>query len=382
MLYRRFGKTEQQVSILGFGCMRLPLLPGGNDAQIDEDLAIQLIRCAIDQGVNYIDTAYPYHGMTMGEGGASEPLVGRALQDGYRDKVFLATKSPCWLVQKPADFDRFLDEQLARLQTDHIDFYLMHALDTEKWAILKANGYAQFLDRAIASGRIRYAGFSFHDKLPLFKEIIDDYDWSFCQIQYNYLDEAFQAGTEGLRYAAAKDLGITIMEPLRGGKLAGSMPPDVQAVFDQAPEHYSPAQWGLRWVWNHPEVSVVLSGLNQLEHLQENLRTASEMLPNSLTAEQESIISQAKAIFKARTKVDCTGCRYCQPCPNDVPIPHIFNHYNNIYLFGAQDPADSQGLGKQAAKCIQCGLCEEHCPQGIAIRQQLAAIALEMGSAQ
>ena len=379
MLYRRFGKTEQMVSILGFGCMRLPLLDGGDNAQIDEALAIWLIRHAIEGGVNYIDTAYPYHGLTMGEGGASEPLVGRALGDGYREKVFLASKSPCWLVQKPEDFDRYLDEQLARLQTDHIDFYLMHALDAEKWAILKANDFAQFLDRAIASGRIRYAGFSFHDKLPLFKEIVDAYDWSFCQIQYNYLDETFQAGTEGLRYAAERDLGITIMEPLRGGKLAGVMPPDVQSVFDQSPLDYSPAQWGLRWVWNHPEVSVVLSGLNQLEHVDENLRTANEALPNSLSEEALAVIDQAKAIFKARTKVDCTGCRYCQPCPNDVPIPHIFKGYNDIYLFGDDDPASRKALGKQAANCIQCGLCEEHCPQGIAIRQQLAAIRAEMG---
>lgn len=381
MQYRRFGKTEQMVSILGFGCMRLPLLPD-TDGQIDEALAISLIREAIDQGVNYIDTAYPYHGQTMGEGGASEPLVGRALQDGYREKVFLATKSPCWLVQQPADFDRFLDEQLKRLQTDHIDFYLMHALDTEKWAILQANDFADFLDRAIASGRIRYAGFSFHDKLPLFKEIVDAYDWSFCQIQYNYLDEAFQAGTEGLRYAAERDLGVTIMEPLRGGKLAGVMPPDVQAAFDQSPIPYSPAQWGLRWVWNHPEVSVVLSGLNQADHLAENLRTAESMLPDSLTADELAIIDQAKAIFKARTKVDCTGCRYCQPCPNDVPIPQIFKNYNNIYLFGDNDPADRQTLGQQAAGCIKCGLCEEHCPQSIAIREQLSRIALEMETAQ
>lgn len=379
MQYRRFGKTEQMVSILGFGCMRLPLL---EDGQIDEELAISLIRQAVDQGVNYIDTAYPYHGQTMGEGGASEPLVGKALQDGYRDKVYLATKSPCWLVKEPADFDRFLDEQLARLQTDHLDFYLMHALDTEKWAILQANDFAGFLERAIASGRIRYAGFSFHDKLPLFKEIVDAYDWSFCQIQYNYLDEAFQAGTEGLRYAAQRDLGITIMEPLRGGKLAGTMPPDVQAAFDQSPASYSPAQWGLRWVWNHPEVSVVLSGLNQADHLTENLRTAETMLPDSLTADELAIIDQAKAVFKARTKVDCTGCRYCQPCPNDVPIPQIFKNYNNIYLFGDNDPADRQQLGQQAAGCIKCGLCEEHCPQSIAIRGQLAAIALEMETAQ
>ena len=276
MLYRKFGKTNEMVSALGFGCMRLPILPGGDQSKIDYDKATKLVRFAIDEGVNYIDTAYPYHGTGMGGGGASELFVAKALKDGYREKVKLATKLPSWLIKTREDMDKYLNEQLQRLETDSIDFYLIHALNADTWAVLKNLGISEFLDSAIKDGRIKYAGFSFHDKLPLFKEIVDYYDWSFCQIQYNYLDENFQAGTEGLKYASKKGLGVTIMEPLRGGKLAANLPKEALDVFDKAEIKRTPVDWALSWVWNHPEVSVVLSGMNEMNQIVENIKTASE----------------------------------------------------------------------------------------------------------
>ena len=324
MLYRKFGKTNEMVSILGFGCMRLPLIGEGDPSKIDEDKAVKLIRHAIDEGVNYIDTAYPYHGTGMDKGGASEPLVGKALADGYRKRVKLATKLPSWLIKTRADMDKYLNEQLERLNTDTIDFYLVHAINKTTWITLKEAGIVEFLDQAIKDGRIKYAGFSFHDKLDVFKEVVDYYDWSFCQIQYNYLDENFQAGTEGLMYAANRGLGVTIMEPLRGGKLA-NVPNDIKDIFDQASVERTPAQWGLRWVWNHPEVSVVLSGMNETKQISENIESASIAKENSLNANDLETIQKVKEIFTKKMKINCTACEYCMPCPQGVDIPKNFS---------------------------------------------------------
>lgn len=375
MLYRKLGKTDEMVSILGFGCMRLPLLPGGDSTKIDERLAIELVRYAIDKGVNYIDTAYPYHGTGMGSGGKSEPFVAKALKDGYREKVKLATKLPSWLIKTKEDMDKYLNEQLVRLETDSIDFYLVHAINKQVWPMLKEAGIAEFLDQAIKDGRIKYAGFSFHDKLDLFKEVVDYYDWSFCQIQYNYLDEIFQAGSEGLEYAARKDIGVVIMEPLRGGKLAGNLPEDVQNAFDQADVKRTPADWALRWVWNHPEVSVVLSGMNAMDQVEENLRSANEAEVNSLTGKDVGVIDQVKAIFKDKIKVDCTACGYCMPCPEGVNIPSCFSMYNTYHMFGKEEAYHIWLAPKQkASNCVACGLCETHCPQGISICEELANV--------
>lgn len=375
MLYRKLGKTNEMVSILGFGCMRLPLLEGGDPTKIDEKFALELVHHAIDKGVNYIDTAYPYHGTGMGQGGQSELFVAKALKNGYREKVKLATKLPSWLIKTREDMDKYLNLQLERLETDSIDFYLVHTINRELWSTLKEAGITEFLDQAIKDGRIKHAGFSFHDKLDLFKEVVDYYEWSFCQIQYNYLDEEFQAGREGLEYAAQKGLGVVIMEPLRGGKLAANLPEDVQNVLDQADKKRTPADWALRWVWNHPDVAIVLSGMNTMDQVAENLNSANDAEVNSLTANDVGVIDQAKAIFKEKIKVNCTACGYCMPCPEGVNIPTCFSMINNYHMFGQEDAYNIWLTPQQkASNCVECGLCETHCPQGILIREELKKV--------
>ena len=356
------------VSILGFGCMRLPLLPGGDPAKIDEALATKMIRYAIDEGVNYIDTAYPYHGTGMGSGGQSEPVTGRILKDGYRQRVKLATKLPSWLINSRSDMDRFLDEQLKRLDTDHIDFYLVHALNKGLWENVKKEGITGFLDQALQDGRIKYAGFSYHDKGENFKRIVDDYDWSFCQIQYNYLDEGFQAGHKGLEYAAGKGLGITIMEPLRGGKLAANLPKVVQATFDRALPKRTPAEWALSWIWNHREASTILSGMNTLEQVIQNIDSANHALEGSFSDTDLSVINAVKDIFKKRVKIGCTACAYCMPCPQGVNIPGCFDYYNNFQMFGKEENYHRFLKPQQrASACTECGSCLDLCPQSLVI---------------
>ncbi|MEZ0536531.1 aldo/keto reductase [Caldicellulosiruptoraceae bacterium PP1] len=377
MLYRKFGKTNEMVSILGFGCMRLPILDN-DPTKIDYDKATEMVRYAIDNGVNYIDTAYPYHGSGGDKGGASEPFVAKVLKDGYREKVKLATKLPSWLIKTHEDMDRLLNEQLKRLETDYIDFYLVHAINKDFWANLTKLGIDHFLNKALQSGKIKYAGFSFHDDVNLFKEVVDYYDWSFCQIQYNYLDEEYQAGKEGLQYAAKKGLGIVIMEPLRGGLLAKSLPQPVLEEFKNAKVKRTPAEWALRWIWNHEDVSVVLSGMNTLSDVIENIKTASDANPNSMTSEELLVIEKAKETFK-KIKVNCTGCEYCMPCPSGVNIPKNFLYYNKYYL--TENEAERNEIkynynkeiasNERASSCVECGKCETHCPQKIAIRQEL-----------
>ena len=285
--------------------MRLPSKNRG----IDEERTIRQIRHAIDSGVNYFDTAPAYHF------GKSEQILGKALQDGYREKVKIATKLPHWSVRERADMDRILAGQLATLKTDHIDYYLLHSLGKESWEKLEKLGVLEFLDKAKAEGKIRNAGFSFHGTFDAFRQIVDAYDWQFCQIQYNFLDEHNQAGTAGLRYAAGKNLAVMVMEPLRGGNLAGPVPEEIQKIWDEAPVKRSPAEWGLRWVWNHPEVTVVLSGMNNEAHIDENIRTAGSALPQSLPPEDLARIDRVKETYRQLMKVGCTGCGYCMPCP-------------------------------------------------------------------
>jgi predicted aldo/keto reductase-like oxidoreductase len=358
-------------------------LPSSGDQQfagkIDVPQAIGMIRAAIEGGVNYIDTAYPYHD------GESEVVVGKALSEGYRDRVFLATKLPSWLITSREDMDRYLDEQLARLATDHIDFYLLHGLNSEWWKNLVRLGVLEFLDRARADGRIRYPAFSFHDQFPVFKEIVDAYEWTFAQIQYNYMDEQNQAGTQGLRYAAEQGLGVVVMEPLRGGLLSGNVPIIHQHIRD-APVRRTPSEWGLRWVWNHPEVTVVLSGMSAMEQVVENLACAEQGLPGSLSAEELAVVETMRDTFASRVMIPCTGCRYCMPCQNGVDIPQCFMYYNQAYAYDAEEKAKgvylwalngtfSGGIPAYASCCIQCGECEEKCPQGLPIRESLQDVA-------
>lgn len=361
--------VDKDLSILGFGCMRLPLK---SDGHVDEPRAIRMIRHAIDSGVNYVDTAYPYHN------GESELVVGKALKDGYREKVILATKLPSWLVNSREDMDKYLNEQLQKLQTDHIDFYLVHSLMLPTWQKLESLGIGDFLEGAIVDGRIKYAGFSFHDNLKAFKKIVDAYDWTFCQIQYNFMDEHYQAGTPGLRYAAKKGLGIVIMEPLRGGLLAKQVPAAVD-IWDSSGEKRSPAEWGLRWVWDHPEVTVVLSGMSDMAQVEENLRVARHGLPGTLSKKELALYGKVKRLFKSRMQVECSGCGYCMPCPNGVDIPGCFELYNTAYMY--EDPEHAKASygfitrsGGEASKCEECGKCAEVCPQCIPIPERLKAI--------
>ena len=369
-----FGKTGLQVSPLGFGCMRFPVLDNDN-SRIDEKPAMEMVRYAIDHGVNYFDTAYPYHGFDFSKGGASEPFLAKALKDGYREKVYIATKLPSWLVETREDMDRFLDEQLERLETEYIDFYLLHGLDSISWKKLLNLGVLEFLGSALEVGKIRFAGFSYHDEIDLFKEIVDAYEWSFCQIQYNYMDEEYQAGTEGLKYAAAKGLAIVAMEPLRGGTLVNGLPPAARKVLEQADPEKTAVGWAFEWLWKHPEVRVVLSGMSHLDHVKENLQLATEISQKEWKKEDQEAIQSAVRIIRAQQMVDCTACNYCMPCPEGVNIPRNFALYNDHHML--KDPAAKLRYQRllsdmaKASNCIQCGLCEPQCPQSIPIRAEL-----------
>ncbi|HPJ88107.1 MAG TPA: aldo/keto reductase [Thermotogota bacterium] len=373
MLYREFGRTGEKVSILGFGCMRFQVMDN-DPKKIIEEKAIEQVRHAIDRGVNYIDTAYPYHG------GMSEPVVAKALKDGYREKVFLATKLPSWLVKTREDMDKLLNEQLEKLQTDHIDFYLIHALNKGFWENLKKCDVFDFMDKVRKDGRVRHIGFSFHDELPLFKEIVDAYDWEFCQIQYNFMDENYQAGLEGLTYASDKGLGVVIMEPLRGGSLVRKIPEDIQAIWDKAEIRRSPAEWALKFIWDHREVSLILSGMNEMAQVDENIDSAEDSTPGMLTDKERVLISEARDVYLSRVKVNCTACKYCMPCPFGVDIPMNFSLYNDasIYLdYEGQKTTYQNFFSKEqwASKCQECGACETHCPQHIKIRDRLKEVA-------
>jgi predicted aldo/keto reductase-like oxidoreductase len=368
MKYRPFGKLDFKGSALGFGAMRLPVIDG-NQGKINEPEAVKMIRYAIDHGVNYVDTAWPYHE------GQSEGVVGKALQDGYREKVKLATKLPARAVQTAADFDRFLNEQLKRLQTDHLDFYLLHGLNKRTWPKVRDLDVFTWAEKTIRDGRFGYLGFSFHDEFEVFQEIVDAYErWTFCQIQYNFMDTEYQAGTKGLQYAADKGLAVVIMEPIRGGLLAKQPPESVVKIWASGSKKRSPAEWALQWVWNHPEVSMVLSGMTTMEQVIENVEAADRSKPNNLTEEELSLISQVREEYGKKSPIPCTKCKYCLPCPNEVNIPGILGLYNDAMMY--EDPKRMQRLyqiriqeGERADQCLECKECEELCPQGIAISE-------------
>ncbi len=368
MQHRAFPKISGlDVSILSLGAMRLPVL-GAESARIDEVPATHMVHEAIRAGVNYIDTAWPYHA------GESEPFLGRALRGGWREKVQLATKCPVWKVEAEGDFERFLRQQLEKLQTGRIDFYLLHALDAGRWGKMQRLGAVRALERARADGRIGHLGFSFHGPLDDFKKIVDDYDWEFTQIQLNYLDQSFQAGLEGMRHAAAQRVGVVVMEPLRGGALAAA-PPAVREILGRSGSRWSPVEWALRWLWHHPEVVTVLSGTATVEQVIENAAVAHTAAPLSL--EELARVEEARAFYQVRMAVPCTACGYCQPCPNGVAIADVFNAWNSGRMF--EDRASAAwsyrhfqlSSGSGADRCEECGDCEPRCPQHISIGEKL-----------
>ena len=368
MQYRTNPRNGDALSALGFGCMRFTKRGGG----IDQEKANREMALALEKGLNYFDTAYIYPG--------SEVCLGKFMAEyRCRDRINVATKLPQYRINRPGDAERFFAEELSRLQTDHVDYYLMHMLnDEQSWSRLCGLGIREWLQEKRAGGQIRNVGFSFHGGTLQFKALLDAFDWDFCQIQFNYLDEHSQAGIDGLDYAHEKGLPVIIMEPLRGGKLAGGLPTAARKVFAAADPDRSPADWGLRWVWNHPQVTVVLSGMNDTSQVEENCRIASEALPNALTGQELSVYADALAAIRKNTRVGCTGCGYCQPCPRGVDIPTCFAAYNTSFSDGMFTGLREymmcttlRNVRSNAGLCVKCGKCEQHCPQHIHIRDEL-----------
>jgi len=375
MQYRKFGRLDWQASALGFGCMRLPTI-GDDRSNIDVSQATRMVHYAIEHGVNYFDTAYPYHG------GNSERFLGQALQGGYRDKVMIATKLPVRMVEKEDDFWRFLHEQLEKLRTDHIDFYLFHGMRAARWETVQRFDLLSKADRAIADGKVRYMGFSFHDNFDVFKTVVDGYNWTFCQIQYNYMNEEVQAGTRGLEYAASKGLAVVVMEPLLGGKLVDP-PPAVRELWEQSGTDRTPADWALQWLWNKPQVSVVLSGMSAMQHVQENIASADRSGVGTLSADDLALIERVRAKYEELCPIPCTQCNYCMPCPNGVNIPRNFATFNTAAMYNTFDDARRR-YGRmdeesRASACIQCRQCEDLCPQSIEISQWMPVVHQVLG---
>ena len=371
----RTDKYGNKLSILGFGCMRFPMKAGRIDLAETE----REILNAIEGGVNYFDTAYIYPG--------SEAALGEILErNGLRDRVYIATKLPHYLIKSREGLDKLFNEELRRLRTDHVDFYLMHMLtDTDTWERLKAMGIEEWIAEKKASGAIRQLGFSYHGNSDMFCKLIDAWDWDFCQIQYNYMDEHSQAGRRGLNHAHGKGIPVVIMEPLRGGKLVSHLPEEAKRIFEGYPVHHTPAQWAFRWLWNQPEVTVVLSGMNSDEMVRDNIHTASTVQIGELGPEEEAMLRQVVAAINSKMKVGCTGCGYCMPCPKNVDIPGTFAAYNRRYqegkFWGFVDYVICTLLRKNptpASNCIGCGKCEKHCPQHLPIREKLGEAQKEL----
>lgn len=375
MLMRKTNDGDE-ISALGYGAMRLPTKNG----RINKEEAKKLIYYAIDHGMNVIDTAYPYHN------GSSESFLGEILQGEYRDKVKICTKMPSWYIKKNEDMVNYLETQLEKLQTDHIDYYLLHSLGENSFYELKKLGVLEFLESAKNRGKIKNIGFSFHDNKEAFKKIVDAYNWDVCLIQYNFLDETNQAGTEGLKYAASKGLTVFVMEPLKGGILVGNVPEKVRDIWDKSKIKRTPAERALRWVLNHPEVSCVISGMGKMEEVEENIKVANETLPDSITKEELELYSEVKEVYNKLMKVDCTGCGYCIPCPVGVNIPFCFELYNQKYIFNNNQVSFvyAMYLGGSTSKegyaglCNGCGKCAKVCPQKLDVPTLLKDVSSDM----
>ena len=364
-----FPHTDRTVSRLGFGCMRFPTLEKDGKKVIDRPQAIAMLRHAIDSGVTYVDTAYPYHD------GESETVVGLALQDGYRDRVTLTTKLPLWLLETKADMQRFLDEQLTKIKTDHVDFYLLHSMDKEALEKMRKLDYPEFLEKAVNAGKVRYPGFSFHDDYKTFVEILNDYDWKLAQVQMNVLDGDNQATLQGIRDAGKKGVGVVIMEPLRGGALAHP-PKEAAALYDAFPEKRSAVEWAFRYLYDMPEVVTILSGMSTMEQLDDNLRIFAHAEKTCMNDTEKKLIADVKAAYLSRMKTGCTGCRYCQPCPRNVHIPDIFHAWDESLMFDRPETlkrsmAHRQENKEDPSQCVACGKCEKACPQHLPIIELL-----------
>ena len=372
MQYVPFGKLGFDISRLGFGCMRLPLTERDGQRVPDAERAVALIRAGIDGGITYIDTAWPYHS------GESESIVGLALQGGYRQRVKLATKLPCWEVKERADMDRLLDAQLKKLQVPYVDFYLLHALGRDRWEKMKQLGALEFLDSAVKDGRIRHPSFSFHDEYPVFEDIMNSYDWQMAQIQLNYLDTDYQAGLRGVELARARGVPLVVMEPLRGGALA-SPSADIRQIMDAYPQRRSAVDWAFRYVGDCPQVATILSGMSDEAQLSENLQVFEDVRPAALSEDDKALIARLREAYRRRMPIGCTGCEYCLPCPQGVAIPDNFRAYNDACMFDrtAQFPRRYQQFAKDtedAGRCVRCGLCEKQCPQHLPIRDWLDTV--------
>ena len=368
MRYRQLSKTGIDLSVLGFGCMRLPVIDHKPE-KIDYPTATQLLHYAIDHGVNYVDTAYFYHASVFGQRGESEPFVGEALSGGWRKKVYLATKMPVFILRQKEQMDSFLKEQLERLKTDYLDFYLLHSLNGEMWDRVRDLGVREFLDKKRAEGKFRFPAFSFHGTPEDFIRICNEYDWTFAQIQYNYMDVDLQAGYKGLKYAVDKGMGLVVMEPLKGGKLAQNLPLEMTSVFDTSRIKRSPAEWGLRFVWNEAGVSIVLSGMNSMEQVVENIRVANDGISDSLGKDDLLMFDTLRNVMNKKIKADCTGCRYCMPCESGVDIPDVLDALNKAAIWNDPNPWLT-GYGRingKAGNCTACRECEGICPQGLPV---------------
>ncbi len=371
MEYRKLGKTGITNSIIGLGTMRLPVI-NGEEANIDKEKAIDLIRHAIDSGINYIDTAYPYHG------GNSESLVGEALRDGYRERVSLVSKSPSWLIEDYSDFEKYLDEQLNKLKTDYIDVYLLHTLNKTFWENLKKHRVFDFIEKAKADGKIKNIGFSFHDKKDVFDDIIRSYDWDVCMIQLNYMDEDNQATLDGLKLAGELEIPVVIMEPLKGGLLVNP-PAKINDIWNEASVKRDPIHWSFKWLANRSEVVTILSGMGSKAEVDQNISYASDLKVDSLSEEEKDIYKKVREAYEGRIKVGCTDCKYCMPCPVGVNIPGNFKLINDVFIYEnlASSKRIYNSLYKEEAKassCIECRVCESKCPQSIAISQELKMV--------
>jgi len=378
VLYRKLGTTGVDLSILGFGCMRLPTVDNKAD-KIDYPKATQLLHHAIDKGVNFVDTAYFYHAAVLGQRGESEVFLGEALSGGWRGKVRLATKMPLFSIKHREQMDAVLQEQLERLRTDCFDFYLLHGLTGQTWDKMRDLGVREFMDAKQAEGKLLFPAFSFHGSTEDFIRICDEYDWAYAQIQYNYMDTAFQAGYKGLKHAAGKGMGVVVMEPLRGGKLALNLPSEMTPVFNASATKRSPAEWALRFVWNEPGVSSVLSGMNSMEQVTENIRAAGGGLANSLSSDELSMFDKLRIAMGTRKRADCTACRYCMPCESGVNIPDVLAALNNAAVWNDPNPwlTGYLNVDGKASKCTQCKACEAVCPQKIPISSLMKeAVAL------